>query len=147
MLKCEPNECFVNNYNSAVMLPWQANMDLQYVLNSYTCIMYVASYIMKIDISLGELLRRVANEELITKNTIEQRGSAFLTHKEVSAQEAVHRILSMPMKQSSRSVVFVDTNSKDERIAVLRDSKSLKDLSADRQTDTNMGHLSFSPCV
>ena len=27
------------------MLAWQANMDIQYVLNAYACVMYVASYI------------------------------------------------------------------------------------------------------
>ena len=137
VLKCQPNECCVNNYNSAVMLAWQANMDLQYVLNAYACIMYVASYIMKTDRAMGELLRRVANEvgteEL--KTQLNKVGSAFLTHREVSAQEAVHRILSLPMKQLSRSVVFVDTSRKDERIALLKDSKALKDLPDD---DTNV---------
>ncbi len=54
-------------------------------------------------------------------------GSAFLTHREVSAQEAMYRILSLPMKQLSRSVVFVDTNSKNERIAVLKNKNALKD--------------------
>ena len=62
-------------------------------------------------------------------------GSAFLTHREVSAQEAVYRILSLPMKQLSRSVVFVDTNPKHERIAVLKNSNALKDLADD---DTNV---------
>ena len=37
----------VNNYNPSVMLAWQANMDIQFVLNAYACVMYVASYIMK----------------------------------------------------------------------------------------------------
>ncbi len=47
-------------------------------------------------------------------------GSAFLiTHREVSAQEAAYRMLSLPMKQLSRFVVFVDTNPKNERVAVL----------------------------
>ena len=41
VLKREPNECFVNNYNSAVMLAWQANMDFQYVLNLYACMYHV----------------------------------------------------------------------------------------------------------
>ena len=47
LLKREPNKCMANNYNGSVMLAWQANIDLQYVLNAYACIMYVASYIMK----------------------------------------------------------------------------------------------------
>ena len=44
------------------MLAWQANMDLQYVLKAYACVMYVASYIMETDRAMGELLRRVVTE-------------------------------------------------------------------------------------
>ena len=63
VLKREPNECFINNYNPSVMLAWQANMDIQFVLNAHACVMYVASYIiMKIERSMGELLKRVAAE-------------------------------------------------------------------------------------
>ena len=72
-------------------------------------------------------------DELKTK--LRKVGSAFLTHKEVSAQEAVYRLLPLPMKQLSRSVVFVDTNPKSERIAVLKDSASLSQL---EDTDTNV---------
>ena len=69
--------------------------------------------IMKTDRSMGELLKRVAAEARTDelKTQLRKVGSAFLTHREVSAQEAVYRILSLPM---SRSVVFVDTNPKNE---------------------------------
>ena len=62
-------------------------------------------------------------------------GSAFLTRQEVSARDAVYRLLSLPMKQLSRSVVFVDTNPKNERIAVLKDKSTLDQLDED---DTNV---------
>ena len=42
-----------------IMLVWQANMDIQYVMDAYACVMYVASYIMKTDRSMGELLKHV----------------------------------------------------------------------------------------
>ena len=75
----EPSKCCINNYNGPVMLAWQANMDLQYVLNAYACVMYVASYIMKTDRAMGELLKRVTaesrNEEL--KAQLKKVGSAF----------------------------------------------------------------------
>ena len=29
-----PNECKINNYNPNVILTWQANMELQYVMNA-----------------------------------------------------------------------------------------------------------------
>ena len=127
VLKREPGECFVNNYNPSVMLAWQANMDIQFVLNAYAYIMYVASYIMKTKRPMGELLKRVAAEARTDELKCQLRkvGSAYLTHREVSVQKAVYRILSLPMKQLSRSVVFVDTN---ERIAVLKDNVSLSQL-------------------
>ena len=62
VLKREPSECFVNNYNSSVMLAWQANMDIQYVMNAYACVMYVASYIIKTERAMGVLLKQVATE-------------------------------------------------------------------------------------
>ena len=143
LLKREPNECCINNYNASVMLAWQANMDIQYVMNAYACVMYVASYIMKTERSMGELLKRVASEARTDelKSQLRKVGSAFLTHREVSAQEAVYRVLSIPMKQLSRSVVFVDTNPKNERIAVLKDNVSLSKLDNE---DTNVFQKSLS---
>ena len=137
LLKCEPNECCINNYNASVMLAWQANMDIQYVMNAYACVMYVASYIMKTERAMGELLKCVASEARTDelKSQLRKVGSAFLTHREVSAQKAVYRVLSIPMKQLSRSVVFVDTNPKNERIAVLKDNVSLSKLDNE---DTNV---------
>ena len=107
VLKREPHECCINNYNPAVMLAWQANMDIQFVLNAYACVMYVASYIMKTERSMGELLKRVAAEARTDelKKQLRKVGAAFLSHIEVSAQEAVYRLLSLPMKELSRSVV------------------------------------------
>ena len=86
---------------------------------------------------MGELLKQVAAEARTDelKTQLRKVGSAFLTHREVSAQEAVYRLLPLPMKQLSRSVVFVDTNLKHERIAVLKTNDSLSQLDDD---DTNV---------
>ena len=120
-------------YNAPVMLAWQANMDLQFVLNAYACVMYVASYIMKTDRAMDEILKNVASEVRTEefKTQIRKVWSAFLSHREVSAQETVCRVLPIPMKQLSRAVVFVDTNPKSERIAVLKDSATLSQLEDD----------------
>ena len=97
-------------------LAWQANTDIQYVLSTYACVtsMYVACYITKTDRAMGQLLKRVASEARTEelKQQLRKVGSTFLTHREVSAQEAVYRILSLPMKQPEQichSVSFVDT--------------------------------------
>ena len=85
---------------------------------------------------MGELLKRVTAEARTDKlkKQLRKVSAAFLSHREVSAQEAVYR-LSLPMKQLSRSVVFVDTNPKHERIAVLKSHDSLSQLDAN---DTNV---------
>ena len=62
------------------------------------------------------------------KSQLRKVGLAFLTHREVSAQEAVYRMLSLPMRQLSRSVVFVDINPQNERIAVLNKVQTLGEL-------------------
>ena len=128
--KRKPNECNINNYNPRVMIACQANMDIQYALNAYTCVMYVASYIMKTDSAMGVLLKRVATatrtEEL--KTQMKRVGAAFLDHREVSAQEAADRILPLPMKSTDRAIVFVDTNTKKERIGVLKNSAQINEL-------------------
>ena len=54
---------------------------------------------------LKQVAAEVRTDEL--KTQFRKIGSAFLDYREVSAQEAAYRILSMPL---SRSVVFVDTN-------------------------------------
>ena len=133
VLKREPNECNINNYNGPVTLAWQANTDILYVLNAYACNMYVASYIMKTDRAMGQLLKCVASEARTEelKQQLRKVGSVFLTHREVSVQEAVYRLLSLPMKQLSRSVVFVDTNPKSEEIAVLKGKDMLSQLEDD----------------
>ena len=142
LLKRQPNECFVDNYNSAVMLAWQANMDLQFVLNAYACVMYIVSYITKTDKAMGELLRKVAMETRTEElnQQLRQVGNAFLTHRELSAQECVYRVLSMPLKQLSRVNVYIDTNTKNDRVAVLKPKEALDDLHED---DTDVFQKSF----
>ena len=82
---------------------------------------------------MGELLKRVAAEARTDelKKQLRKIVAAFVSHTEVSAQEAVYRILSLPMKQLSRSVLFVNTNPKYERIGVLNNNDSLSQLNDD----------------
>ena len=96
-------------------------MDIQYIINTYACVMYIASYVLKAEKGMGELLKQ-ATKELQQGNTRQQLnklGSVFLTNQEVSAQEAVYRVLSMPLRRCSRTTVFLNTNHKDSRDSLL----------------------------
>ena len=96
-------------------------MDIQYVVNAYACVMYITSYVLKVEKGMGELLKH-ATQEMEQGNTRQQLnklGSVFLTNREVSAQEAVYRVLSIPLQRCSRSVVFINTDNKESRDALL----------------------------
>ena len=58
----KPSECWINTYNPNVIRVWRANMDLQYILDPYACVMYIASYMLKSERSMGELLKQVSKE-------------------------------------------------------------------------------------
>ena len=41
VLKRQPSERWINQYNPSILRTWQANMDLQFITDPYSCIMYV----------------------------------------------------------------------------------------------------------
>ena len=133
ILKREPKERNINHYNPAILQTWKANMDLQYITDPYSCVMYVTSYMLKSERSMSELLRKVADECRgdDIKEKLHKLGTAFLNNREVSAQEAVYRLLSLPLKKSSRKVVFVNTSRKEKRVSMLKPSHLLDQLNDD----------------
>ena len=83
--------------------------------------MYIVSYVLKAEKGMGELLKQAAKElqQGNTRQQLNKLGSVFLTNREVSAQEAVYRVLSMPLRRCSRTTVFLNTDYKDSRDALL----------------------------
>ena len=110
-------------------------MDIQYVVNAYACVMSIASYVLKAEKGMGELLKQVAREmeQGNTRQQLNKLGSVFLTNHEVSAQEAVYRVLSMPLRRCSRSVVFINTDNKESRDALLLPFSQLQKLDDDNE--------------
>ena len=56
-----------------------------------------------------------------------------MNHRELSAQEAVYRMLSLPLKTLSRTVVFVSTDTKDKRTCLLKPKHVLADMDDDSE--------------
>ena len=69
----------------------------------------------------------------VSSNKSEIKGNKFLTHVEMSAQEAVyivsHSIL--PMRKSSRQLVFVNTSPPEDRVKLLKCLNDIKDMEDD----------------
>ncbi|XP_035683454.1 uncharacterized protein LOC118420666 [Branchiostoma floridae] len=122
ILKREPWCRVTNSFNKHILHTWQANIALQYITDPYACIMYVTSYMMKSEKAMSELLRKTAKE--ITsediKTQLRKLGTTFLNHREVSAQEAAYRLLSLPLKSTTRTSLFVSTSTKDKRVSMLK---------------------------
>ena len=119
-LKRSPNEARLNNYNSACLSAWRANMDIQFVLDVYACAMYIVSYICKAQKGMSQLLQRACDEVRQGNSNIKQQvrdiGNKFLNSVEISAQEAVYIVLQLPMRKSSQQVVFINTAPPEERV-------------------------------
>ncbi|XP_051816503.1 uncharacterized protein LOC127537664 [Acanthochromis polyacanthus] len=114
MLKRHPNDCWVNAYNPDLLRAWNANMDIQYVLDEYSCAMYMMSYMTKPEHEMTEFLKSVVKtareSDLNQQQEMRRIMQAYAKHREVSAQEAVARTCSLPLKKCSRSVIFLSTD-------------------------------------
>lgn len=102
---------WVNPYNKFLLKAWNGNMDIQPVLDAYSCIMYIVSYILKAERELGDLLRKAQKEaeegHMEPVKQLRKLGNVYLHAREISVMEAVYRVCAMNLKQSSREVVFV----------------------------------------
>ena len=47
VLQRTPTEQCINGYNPTILKAWQANIDVQYILDAYACVMHVAAYMTK----------------------------------------------------------------------------------------------------
>ena len=58
---------------------------------------------------------------------IRKLRNALLNFQQMSAQEAAHLVLSMPLNQSFRRRIFINTRLDDDHIFVLKSVKELRD--------------------
>jgi hypothetical protein len=130
VLKRQPNEVNVNFYNPHILRYWKANHDLQYVSDTYALVVYVTSYMTKAERSQSEMLRSIAAANVGKDLRLRMRelASAFLTSREVSAQESAYRILRIPFKHLSNGVLFVSNAPKDQRTSMLKPASQLADM-------------------
>ena len=117
ILKREPCDVFVNNYNANILSLWKAHMDIQYVVDPYQAINYVMKYVLKAEKGMSELMNRVAKEyaDKGVREQMREITKAFVGKREVSIQESVFRVLSIPLCKKTRAVVFVSTTPEGSR--------------------------------
>ena len=85
-------------YNEMILHLWKANMDLQYILDPYACVVYVVSYIGKAQRGMSKLLKDAMVHYKAGDTTIKERlrgiAHKFQNCTEISAQEVSYHLLS-----------------------------------------------------
>ncbi|CAC5358709.1 unnamed protein product [Mytilus coruscus] len=134
--KRNPTEIQINSYNEHLLRAWGAILDVQYCLDPYACIAYMVAYITKDEREMSQILQTVSNEvnTLDFKSSMIKCASAFLNAREVSALEAVYRLLSFPLFKSNFSTVYVPADRPEKRMCLLKPILSVKDK-ADEDED------------
>ncbi len=133
VLKRQYGERWINNYNPAILKAWRGNMDLQFITDPYSCIVYITSYMLKSERAMSELLRKVAKESSHdeVREQLRKLGSAFLNHREISAQEAAYRLLSLPLKQATLTITFINTTPKEKRVSMMKPLSVILEMASD----------------
>ena len=86
---------------------------------------------------MSELLREACYEARQGNTTIKQQvrdiGSKFLNNVEFSAQEAVYIVLQLPIRKSSRQIIFINTSPPNERVELLKPMDDIKNMEDDSE--------------
>ena len=107
-LKRELKHLFINAYNPNIMKLNHANHDLQIVIDMFAVAQYICAYLTKNEAGLSKLLKAVNEEFVGTKlQKINALGSVIDKKREVSIQEAVYRLLGLPMTKCSVKVKYL----------------------------------------
>ncbi len=134
-LRRTPQDIRVNAFNKHMLLAWQANLDIQYITDPFSCAMYVIQYVSKGQKGMSELMRKAYEESKAGDSSIREQvrtiGNKFLRNVEICAQEAAYLDIQIPMKRASRAVSFINTAPEDERPFILKDIAILENLPDD----------------
>ena len=124
LLKRDIDEIYVNNYNPEWLEAWNANLDIQPVLDYFAVITYVTDYWSKSDEELTQQLTEAANylkSEPDKKQRCLQLANTFLTHRQMSEAEAYYKIFpNLTLKYSSIDTIFVPSEKRELRSRFLQ---------------------------
>ncbi|OCT76291.1 hypothetical protein XELAEV_18031490mg [Xenopus laevis] len=132
LMERQPKDSWINGYNPVLLKAWNANMDIQFILDPYSCIMYILSYISKAEHEMSDYLKRIIKESSHTtseRESMKEVMHAYAKNREVSAQEAVARTCSLKLKSCSRTVIFIPTD--DNAVRMSLPMKSLQNKHPD----------------
>ncbi len=145
VIKRKENARMVNAYNPTILRNWQANMDISYIHNADSLAYYVCKYVCKAEPeelknALGELFQNVfaQHPNLSRRQKMTHIGMCVLKKRRVSAQEVAFKLSDMPIIQSSRKIVHVNTRLPDKRFRRLKSRREIETLSEENPNSTDI---------
>jgi hypothetical protein len=107
-------QIWVNSFNNWLLKIIRSNMDLQFILEEYSCAAYVVEYVNKTNRGISNLQKELLKlrEEYPDKDYNEMLGALsvkMLNTVEMSSQEAAWYLLRQPMSESSRKIEYIPT--------------------------------------
>ena len=144
-LKRKLSEIYINNYMFHLIHVWRANHDIQYVLDPYSCVVYICDYLMKNNKSMSKLLENASKEAKLgnmdLKQSVRHIGNKFLNCSEMSEQECAYSLLELPMTQSSIKVEFINTSEIHNRVFIAKPNHILKNMNPDSDKIKQMNNI------
>ena len=114
-------------------------MDIQLIGSVYGTASYICSYMCKgeseeVKKAISDSLQSLAPNASLRKR-LSKSGNTMLSHRQLSGQEAAYRLCHLPLKDSSRKVIFVNTAPPEKRTRILKNRSKLLELD---DMDTNL---------
>ena len=111
-LKCQPNECFINNYFVDGLQAWKTKIDIQTVFNHYKAITYMCAYFSEAENETSEAMKQAAKEVGMSEK-MGAIAKAYSKKMECSVQEAVYLLMpELWLRKTFPKVIFVNSNVK-----------------------------------
>ena len=153
-LKRSLREIFINNYMPHLIDVWKANHDIQYVLDPYSCVVYICDYLMKNNKGMSKLLENAAKEakqgNMDLKQSVRHIGNKFLNCTEMSEQECAYSLLELPITQSSIKVEFINTSEINNRVFIAKPDHILQTMdpeSEEIKQENNIDKYASRPSI
>ncbi len=131
----KPNTLRVNPYMKGMLAVIKANHDVQYPLDIYALVCYVADYLLKsqkgLSATLEQAVRDALDGDMKLKQQIRHIGYNLIGAIETSAPEAAYYIMQIPFTYCSVEVVFIPTCPPEDRLHVLKSEQELSELPQD----------------
>jgi hypothetical protein len=139
VFKRDITQIMTNQFNPFISSVLNSNMDLQIILDEYSCAAYVVEYVNKPNRGMSHLHRELLklqedNPELTEHELMRKIALKMLNAVEMSAQEAAWYLLRQPMSYGSRFVFYIPTVWPHERQKSKKRSEQMEEEGIDDQS-------------